>query len=144
MRVPSPACITAASRRPHSSDIRSTAPWRKPMLLAAASLPHSVSPGVLVALVVVLACVQSVFGVGLLTVIAGSLYDRKDEIRRQVAFGYGLMASLQLAVLFIVQRPQIQLGLWLALPVVAATMFLIIGRRLFSAAQQGIYRVGLT
>lgn len=40
-------------------------------------------------------------GGGLLTVIVGSLYQRKDEIRRQIAFCYGLMASIQLVTLVV-------------------------------------------
>jgi hypothetical protein len=83
-------------------------------------------------------------GGGLLTVIAGSLYQRKEDIRRQIAFGYGLMAALQLAVLFLVQRPRIDAVLWLTLPAVALTAYSLVGRRLFGAAQQRAYRVGLT
>jgi len=40
-------------------------------------------------------------GGGLLTVVVGAIYDRdKRETRRHIAFGYGVMGTIQLATLF--------------------------------------------
>lgn len=79
-------------------------------------------------------------GGGLLTVIVGSISERKDETRRQIAFCYGLMATIQLATLAATTSVR-----WnLFLPVLAAAVFLLAGRRVFAAAGQFAYQWGLT
>jgi hypothetical protein len=41
-------------------------------------------------------------------------------------------------------RPHLNVGVWLLLPVIAASMFLVIGQRAFRMARQRPYQFGLT
>jgi hypothetical protein len=83
-------------------------------------------------------------GGGILTVIVGASYDDKESIRRQIAFAYGLMAVLQLTVVMTTARPHVDLPLVLLLPVIAGSVFLLIGQRTFRMARERAYHVGLT
>ncbi len=83
-------------------------------------------------------------GGGLLSVIVSSCFTEKTDIRRHIAFAYGLMASLQLLVVFTTARPRIDWVLWAVLPMVAVTMYLLLGRRAFSRVSARPYQVGLT
>ena len=83
-------------------------------------------------------------GGGVLTVIVGSLHQRKDEIRKHVAFAYGLMAVVQLVTLFVTTRVAIVWWMWLALPALSATTFLAMGQRLFKATPDPRYQLALT
>ena len=82
-------------------------------------------------------------GGGMLALVVGSAYQDKRTIRKHIAFGYGLMASLQLATLF-ATTPVDLASVWLILPVVAALTYHVLGQRLFRAAGQTAYRWGLT
>ncbi|MFN2559713.1 MAG: hypothetical protein ABR571_00225 [Jatrophihabitans sp.] len=83
-------------------------------------------------------------GGGLLTVIVASRCADKAEIRRHIAFAYGAMAILQLAVVLTTTRPPVNPGLWAALPVCAAGCYLTVGRRIFRRAGEQPFQVGLT
>jgi hypothetical protein len=83
-------------------------------------------------------------GGGLLSVIVASRCDDKAEIRRHIAFAYGAMASLQLAVVLTTARPHVNAGIWVALPVVAAGCYLTLGRRIFRRAGERRFQFGLT
>ena len=84
-------------------------------------------------------------GGGLLTVIVSSLYrDDKDSTRKHVAFGYGVMAAIQLATLFATTAVTWNWRLQLLLPLLAGTTYCGIGRRVFAATKQSVYQVSLT
>src|SRR5919197_6273389 len=79
-------------------------------------------------------------GGGLLTVIVGATYDDKESIRRQIAFAYGLMALGQLAVLVATKRPDANVALCVTLPVLAGSVYLLLGQRTFRIARERAYQ----
>jgi hypothetical protein len=84
-------------------------------------------------------------GGGLLTVIVSSLYrDDKDRTRKDVAFGYGVMATIQLATLFATTAVTWNWRLQLVLPLVAGSMYRGIGHRVYRATGQVAYQLSLT
>lgn len=83
-------------------------------------------------------------GGGLLAAIVGSTFADKVEIRRHIAFMYGVMAGLQLVVVFATTHPHVHWWLWALLPGLAATTYLLLGRRIFRRAGTGSYHHGLT
>src|SRR6266498_140393 len=83
-------------------------------------------------------------GGGVLTVIVGSRYTDKESIRRHIAFAYGAMACVQLTVVFVTKRPQVNWGLWVLLPLLAGSIYLLVGQRVFRRARQGVYQFCLT
>jgi hypothetical protein len=83
-------------------------------------------------------------GGGVLTSIIGSVYEDKASIRRHIAFGYGLMASIQIAVLFVTTSPKLEMTLWIALPLCAALSYLFVGTRMFRATGEAAYQWSLT
>lgn len=83
-------------------------------------------------------------GGGVLTLIVSSLYQRKEDVRRHVAFAYALMAGVQLCTLLATTALHARLGLVLALPVLAGLTFALLGQRAFRAAGQLTYQWGLT
>jgi hypothetical protein len=83
-------------------------------------------------------------GGGILTVIVGASFDDKTSIRRHIAFAYGSMALIQLSVVIATARPHLVVGLWLLLPVIAGSVFLLIGQQVFEKARQRPYQLGLT
>jgi hypothetical protein len=83
-------------------------------------------------------------GGGILTVIVGSSYLDKGSIRRHIAFAYGTMASIQLAVVLITARPPLDARLWLVLPLIAGAIYLVVGQRVFRRAGHRPYQFGLT
>jgi uncharacterized protein len=83
-------------------------------------------------------------GGGVLTVIVGSRYTDKESIRRHIAFAYGAMACVQLAVVFLTKRPQLNWVLWVLLPVLAGGIYVLVGQRVFRRARQGVYQFCLT
>lgn len=83
-------------------------------------------------------------GGGLLAATVGAVYDDKDSVRLHIAFGYGVMASIQLAVLFLTAPPELLWGLWLVLPALSGLTFGLVGQRLFRAAGQRAFQAGLT
>ena len=83
-------------------------------------------------------------GGGVLTLIVSSVYGDKDSIRKHIAFGYGMMASLQFATLLVVGEFHVLLGLWLVLPALTGVTYSILGQRLFAAASQRSFQASLT
>lgn len=83
-------------------------------------------------------------GGGVLTLIAGSIYEDKHDIRRQIAFCYGLMATIQLATLALTFQGELVPWLLIALPALAALTYMAIGNRAFRAASQKAYQTSLT
>jgi hypothetical protein len=83
-------------------------------------------------------------GGGVLTVIVGSVEEGKRDIRRHIAFAYGLMASVQLVVVFVTTSVSPVWSLWLLLPVLAVATYFLVGRRLFEWAPQERYQMALT
>jgi hypothetical protein len=83
-------------------------------------------------------------GGGPLSVVVGSYFTGKAEIRRQIAFAYGMMASLQLAVVMATARPQIHWLVWCTLALLAASCYLALGRRVFGRLNARPYQLSLT
>ena len=83
-------------------------------------------------------------GGGVLTLIVGSVYDVKEEIRRQIAFCYGVMASLQVATLWATSTADAVPWLLPLLPALAAVTYLAVGNRAFLAANRAVYQLALT
>jgi len=83
-------------------------------------------------------------GGGILTVIVGSSFDDKVSIRRHIAFAYGTMATIQLAVVLITKHPYVDVRTWLLLPVIAGATYLLVGQHAFRRARPRAYEWGLT
>jgi hypothetical protein len=83
-------------------------------------------------------------GGGILTFIVGSSYDRKEDVRRHIAYCYGMMAIIQLTALLITVRPSIESYQWFLLPLLAGATYLAIGQRLFCSTGQVVYQRSLT
>jgi uncharacterized protein len=83
-------------------------------------------------------------GGGILTVIVASVHDEKHEVRRHIAFAYGLMASTQLVALWATKQPELIWPLLAVLPALAVTVFWFVGNRVFFAARQVAYQGALT
>lgn len=82
-------------------------------------------------------------GGGVLTAIVGSSFPDKDSVRRHIAFCYGLMASLQLVVVLL-EGPEVQPALCIALALLAAAVYLVVGQWLFVRVRRGAYQHALT
>ncbi len=84
-------------------------------------------------------------GGGVLTVIVGAVYDAKDDIRRQIAFAYGLMASVQLATLwFASENLDVAVLPLVVLPLLAGATYVSIGNKAFQATSHAGYQISLT
>ena len=83
-------------------------------------------------------------GGGILAWIVGSLYRDKHEIRRQIAFCYGLMALTQLATLFVAHPPAVDFGVCVLLPALALASYFVIGQRMFRMTSTAVYHQALT
>ena len=83
-------------------------------------------------------------GGGVLTLIVSSVYDDKHSVRRHIAFGYGLMALIQITVLFLTTPVRLDMSLWLALPALAALSYALVGRWVFRVTGEGVYQWSLT
>jgi hypothetical protein len=83
-------------------------------------------------------------GGGILTVIVGSLYEQKTEVRRHIAFAYGLMAISQLIVLYITSSPDIIWQMQIVGPLLALAISLTVGSWAFGATPAAIYQRSLT
>jgi uncharacterized protein len=83
-------------------------------------------------------------GGGILTFIVGSSFERKEDVRRHIAFCYGMMASIQLGALLLTSSPGIAPHLWILLPLLAGTTYLVVGQRLFRSTGQAVYQWSLT
>jgi hypothetical protein len=82
-------------------------------------------------------------GGGLLTAVVGSRFERKEEIRANIAFGYLLMATSQIAVLLLTQ-PLTPGPQQLYLPALAVTVYLLVGNRLFLSAKPWLFQHAVT
>lgn len=82
-------------------------------------------------------------GGGVLAAVTGSLFDDKVSVRRHIAFCYGLMAALQLAVVMF-DGVEVDAVLVVGLPVVAATVYLVVGQWLFLRVTRAAYQHALT
>ena len=99
-------------------------------------------PGFLVGLGVIHGI--SNLGGGVLALIVGSIYDAREDVRRQIAFCYGMMAILQLATLLATVRVDVNVSLCLLLPALAGATYVTIGDRTFRATGQTVYQHALT
>jgi hypothetical protein len=83
-------------------------------------------------------------GGGVLTLIVGCLYEDKASIRKHIAFGYGLMALIQITVLALTTTLHLEVVLWLTLPVLAVVSYAIVGKSMFRATGETAYKWSLT
>jgi uncharacterized protein len=83
-------------------------------------------------------------GGGVLTFVVGSVYEDKHNVRKHIAFGYGLMALLQMLVLFLTTPVRVSPSLWLGLPLLSALSYALVGRWLFEMAGESVYQWSLT
>jgi hypothetical protein len=83
-------------------------------------------------------------GGGVLTLIVSSVYDDRRSVRRHIAFGYGLMALIQIAVLFLTTSVHLDVALWLVLPVLAVLSYVALGTRVFTRIGEPVYQSSLT
>lgn len=79
-------------------------------------------------------------GGGILTLLVSSVYEDKAVIRKHIAFGYLMMASIQVATLAITGWPAVDMRLWVLLPLVSAATYAVLGQRLFLATRQAVYQ----
>src|SRR6185437_9177644 len=79
-------------------------------------------------------------GGGILTLIVGSVYEDKANTRKHIAFGYGMMATIQLAVLFFTTSLKLELALWIALPLIAVLSYVMVGARMFRTTGEVAYQ----
>lgn len=82
-------------------------------------------------------------GGGLLTVLAASLFERKEAIRNNIASGYLIMALVQIIVLVLFGKTNWNPTM-LVLPAVSAAVFLLFGNRLFKASTPKMYHHAMT
>jgi hypothetical protein len=82
-------------------------------------------------------------GGGVLTAIVSSSFPDKDSVRRHIAFCYGLMASLQLLVV-VLKGLDVRVALFVALPLLAAAVYLAVGQWIFVKVRRGAYQHALT
>jgi uncharacterized protein len=83
-------------------------------------------------------------GGGVLALIISSVYDDKQSIRKHIAFGYGVMALIQIAVLFLSTPVRLDISLWLTLPALAGFSYALVGRWMFKATGEAAYQWSLT
>ena len=83
-------------------------------------------------------------GGGVLTFIVGSVYDAKEDIRRQIAFCYGMMAVTQLVTLASSSSADVAPWLLVLLPTLAGATYVSVGNRVFRIASQAGYQISLT
>jgi uncharacterized protein len=83
-------------------------------------------------------------GGGVLTLIVSSVYDDKYSVRRHIAFGYGLMALIQITVLFLTTPVHLDMYLWLTLQALAGLSYGLVGRWMFRVTREEVYQWSLT
>jgi hypothetical protein len=99
--------------------------------------------GLLLALLGLLHGISNLGG-GVLTLIVGCLYEDKASVRKHIAFGYGMMALIQVAVLALTTTVHLEVALWLTLPVLAVLSYAIVGKWVFRATGEKAYQWSLT
>jgi hypothetical protein len=82
-------------------------------------------------------------GGGILTFIMGSIYEDKVTVRRHIAFGYGMMAVIQLTALVATTSVHVT-ALVVVLPILAGLTYLTVGQRLFAWTRPALYQWSLT
>jgi uncharacterized membrane protein YfcA len=82
-------------------------------------------------------------GGGILTFVMGSVYEDKDRVRKHIAFGYGMMAIIQLAALLITTSVHVT-ALVVVLPLLAGLTYFAVGQRLFAWTRPAVYQWSLT
>lgn len=82
-------------------------------------------------------------GGGILTFVMGSVYEDKGSVRKHIAFGYGMMAVIQLIALLTTTSVRVT---WLVvvLPVLAGLTYFTVGQRLFAWTRPAVYQWSLT
>jgi uncharacterized protein len=83
-------------------------------------------------------------GGGVLTLIVSAVHHDKEDVRRHIAFCYGMMAVIQLSTLLATTRLHVEPVIWVALPLLAIGSYTIVGRLLFRLAGQTAYNRWLT
>lgn len=83
-------------------------------------------------------------GGGVLASIVGAVHQDKRDVRRHIAFCYGMMAIIQLSALLVSTSVHVNRPLWVVLPLLAITSYVVVGRLLFRLAPQAAYHHGLT
>lgn len=83
-------------------------------------------------------------GGGVLTAMVSSLYSDKRDVRRHIAFCYGIMAIIQLGTLLLTARPDVPPLAYVALPALALGSYAVVGRALFVRAGNAVYQSLLT
>ena len=78
-------------------------------------------------------------GGGLLTLFVGSLFTEKEKIRSNTAFGYLMMALIQLAVLFLINQNRFGIET-IGLMTIALGSYLVIGNKVFSISSEIHYQ----
>ena len=63
---------------------------------------------------------------------------------RHIAFGYGLMALIQMTVLFLTTSVHLDAALWLLLPLLAVLSYVALGTRVFTRIGEPVYQSSLT
>jgi hypothetical protein len=82
-------------------------------------------------------------GGGILTFIMGSVYEDKGSVRTHIAFGYGMMAVIQLTALLVTTSVNVT-ALVVVLPILSGLTYLTVGQRLFAWARPVVYQWSLT
>lgn len=77
-------------------------------------------------------------GGGFLTILVSTLYDKKDEQRKNIAFGYLIFGLTQILVLAIMKY-KIFTAWSIILPVVSVSIYFIIGNVIFNKTSETIY-----
>jgi uncharacterized protein len=107
---------------------------------------HSFVRARLSPLLVLLGLIHGVsnLGGGVLTLIVSSMFDDKHSVRKHIAFGYGVMALIQMTVLFLTTPVHLDIPLWLTLPALAAFSYVVVGRWMFKVTGEVAYQWSLT
>jgi uncharacterized membrane protein YfcA len=82
-------------------------------------------------------------GGGLLTIFISSLYRENQTLRANIAFGYLLMATCQIAVLIALRTEIFDLRI-LVLVTTASATYLLIGNRIFQMTSKATYQYLIT
>lgn len=78
-------------------------------------------------------------GGGLLTALVSSAFSEKSETRSHIAFGYLMMAMIQLLLLLVISSPTIDLKI-LFLPILSAVTYSVCGNWIFRLSPQLVYQ----
>lgn len=82
-------------------------------------------------------------GGGPLTIIMNSIFNKKETVRANIAYGYLLMALTQVGVMLIA-KPKNFGTQTIILPIISIVTYLLIGNRIFTASRQAVYQYLMT